>query len=243
MNLEVLKEELHNVQDAYLHHDDKKKVDVKILDYLSDLVIPILQGPRVLEMGAGDVIWTPKLVKAFPDVTTVDACEELLNSVKEKTKGYNWTPACCLFEEYCPTEKFDSVLATFVMEHVTDPLAVLSDIRKNWLKEDGRLLLTVPHALSLHRRLAVKMGMCPLPSTLGETDIQMGHKHCFTCYEMEALLVKAGFHVASKFGVLTKAVPYNTLKYCTDAQLKGLFDLGMELPIEYSSIIVFGATR
>jgi hypothetical protein len=56
---------------------------------------------------------------------------------------------------------------------------------------------------------------------------------------MEKLIVDAGFKVIEKKGMFTKILPNSMLVQCSDEQLRGMFELGLELPIEYSAAIYF----
>jgi 2-polyprenyl-3-methyl-5-hydroxy-6-metoxy-1,4-benzoquinol methylase len=235
------RKELDKYKNEYLRPTPDRDVDQKLIGLVSDFVISRLTGDRILELGVGEQIWSPKLIDKFPDVTTVDGSEELLAAMQAQLAERPWTPVCSLFEEYQPDERFDTVLAASVLEHVDDPLLVLCRARQEWLRPGGRMVIVVPHALSLHRRLAVKMGMASSPGELGATDRRMGHKHCFTCYEMEKTIVDAGFKIIEKKGMFTKALPNSLLVGCNDEQIRGLFELGLELPIEYSSVIYFQA--
>ncbi len=233
------KEELNTYKDEYLFPKPDRKVDQKIMELVSEFVISRLTGSRILELGIGDQIWTQKLLNKFADVTSVDGSADLLSAMQKKVTGENWTPVLSSFEEYQPDQLFDTVLITYVLEHVDDPFLILRRARHKWLKEGGRLTVVVPHALSLHRRLAVKMGYLIHCEELGETDRRMGHKRCFTCYEMEKMIVNSGFKIVEKKGMFTKVLPNSMLVQCSDEQLQGLFKLGFELPIEYSAIIYF----
>ena len=53
---------------------------------------------------------------------------------------------------------FDTVLSSLVLEHVEDPVKVLTTAAQ-WLKPQGHLILIVPNALSLRSRLAVSTGL------------------------------------------------------------------------------------
>lgn len=44
------------------------------------------------------------------------------------------------------------------MEHVDNPIEIVK-LAKDWLEEDGVMLLGVPNALSIHRLATVKIGM------------------------------------------------------------------------------------
>jgi trans-aconitate methyltransferase len=223
----------------YLAPTADRKVDQRLLELVSDFVIARLSGVRILELGVGDQVWTPKLVRRFADVTTVDGSAELLAVMQRKLAGKRWTPVLSLFEEYEPDQPFDTVIATYVLEHVDNPALILGLARHRWLKEGGRIGIVVPHALSLHRRLAVKMGLASYPGALGDTDRRMEHKSCFTCFEMEKLIIETGLKIVEKKGMITKLLPNNILVHCTDEQLLGMFELGLELPIEYAAAIYF----
>jgi 2-polyprenyl-3-methyl-5-hydroxy-6-metoxy-1,4-benzoquinol methylase len=154
-----------------------------------------------------------------------------------------WTGIRTFFEDYVPEHRFDVVLATYVLEHVTDPALILRLAQTTWLEPGGVLAVAVPNGFSLHRRLAVKMGLASRPDELGEGDRRIGHKHCFTPDEMGQLLEDCGFEVTEQFGMITKALPNGLLAGCNDAQLKGLFQLGVDLPMEYSGAIGFIAKK
>ena len=237
------KRELDAKKDEYLSPTPDRRVDQKVFELVSDFVISRLTGERILELGVGDQVWTPKLVNRFDDVTSIDGSAELLAAMQQnlagKLAGRRWTPVLSLVEEYQPRTTFDTILATFVLEHVDNPSLILSFARRKWLKDGGRLAVVVPHALSLHRRLAVKMGLASYPGELGDTDHRMGHTRCFTYYEMKKLLIEADFQIVEEKGMFTKVLPNNMLVQCNDEQIRGMFELGLELPIEYSAIIYF----
>jgi trans-aconitate methyltransferase len=241
MSVEVVpdaKAELDRNAVEYLEPSPDRAVDQKVIAMVADYVLPRLRGRRVLELGVGDRVWTPRLVDRFPHVTTVEGSSRLLRVMGRELAGKPWTPVCSLFEEYRPDEPFDTVVATGIFEHVADPPQLLGLVRQ-WLRPGGTLAVVVPHALSLHRRLAVKMGLSAFPGEFGETDRRLQHTHCFTCYDMERLLVEAGFRVREQKGLFCKSLPNGLLTRCSDQQLQGLFDLGLSLPIEYSAVLFF----
>jgi 2-polyprenyl-3-methyl-5-hydroxy-6-metoxy-1,4-benzoquinol methylase len=231
------KRELDTYQAEYADPSADRKVEQRIEHFVSDFVISKLSGERILELGVGDGIWTPKLVERFPQVTTVDGSRDLLAGMEERLRGRRWAPVCSLFEDYRPRQRFDTVVASYVLEHVDEPALIVSMARRSWLKEGGRLAVVVPHALSLHRRLGVKMGLVSHPAQLGESDWRIGHQRCFTCHELERMIVEGGFRILEQAGMFTKLFPNGMLVQCSDEQLRGMFELGRELPIEYSSAV------
>jgi 2-polyprenyl-3-methyl-5-hydroxy-6-metoxy-1,4-benzoquinol methylase len=230
-------------KDFYLQPSPAAQADQKIMALVADFVIPRLTGERLLELGVGHQVWTDRLLERFREVTTVEGSAELLARLGESIRTPSWTPVHSLFEEYSPVEPFDTVLASYVLEHVDDPALILRKAHEEWLKPGGRIVVTVPHALSLHYRLGVKMGLASYLGELGESDYLLGHRYVFTKWEMERLLVEAGFRIVEVQGLMTKLLPNSFLAQCTDEQLRGMFELGLELPIEYSASVYFQAEK
>lgn len=225
----------------YLAPDPGRVVDQKVSKYMVERMFPQLKGPKVLEMGFGDNYWTGHIIERFGRAYIVDASESLLEKAKE-IYGGKVTTFVSLFETFESKEKFDTVLATFVLDHVADHMAVLRQAR-TWLAEDGILIIMVPHALSLHRRLAVCMGMQKEESDLGETDIQLVHRRVFTMERLERDLASLGYKVVEKGGMLSKALPQGMMTGFSDEMLKGLVELGMRLPMEYSAVLVYKCVK
>lgn len=221
----------------YLAPDPGRVVDQKVSKYMVEKMFPALKGPKVLEMGFGDNYWTAHIIKTFGHAYIVDASESLLEKAKEIYKD-KVTAYVSLFETFESKEKFDTVLATFVLDHVADHMAVLRQAR-TWLAEDGVLIIMVPHALSLHRRLAVYMGMQKEEADLGETDIALVHRRVFTIERLERDLAALGYKVVEKGGMLSKALPQGMMTEFSDEMLKGLVELGSRMPMEYAAVLVY----
>ena len=234
--------ELDAIKTEYLNPTPDRIVDQSVMALIAEYAVSrVPPGKQVLELGVGDQVWTPMLFSKFEEVTSVDASQGLLDDMLTRLPGKAWTPVCKFFEDYEPEQRFDAVFATFVLEHVDDHRIVLERARQKWLKPGGRLIVVVPHALSLHRRLAVKMGLSLHPAQLGDTDRRLGHKRCLTYYEMARDVVDAGFSIVESRGMTCKPLPNGLLAHLSDAQLKGLFELGLDLPIEYAGTIYIQA--
>lgn len=233
---------MHDHQDVetYLNPPADQQVDMFLLSAIAQLVIPRLHGPRVLEMGLGHLAWTPRLVEQFPSVTTIERSEQLIRRARKVIAPARWNVVQSNFEEYQPTEPFDTVVATYVLEHVDDPSAILRTIR-GWLKPGGEVAIVVPNALSLHRRLAVRMGLIQSATELGSTDHLLEHHHCFTPDRIEKEIVSAGFSVREKQGLLVKSLPNALLTGCTEEQLRGLVHLGLEIPMDLTAALYYRA--
>jgi 2-polyprenyl-3-methyl-5-hydroxy-6-metoxy-1,4-benzoquinol methylase len=171
----------------------------------------------------------------------VDGSQTLINAAKKKY-GAKLTAYHSLFEKLKPKKQFDTIVSSLVLEHVENPAKVLT-VASTWLKPDGHIIIIVPHADSLHRRLAVAMGLLRTTDELGPSDVQLGHRWVFTIPQIEAAIAEAELHVQCKCGLLSKPLPQAMMTGFSDALLKGLMKLGKELPIEYACCVAFDCRR
>ena len=232
---------LDRISQEYQQPDAGRRVDQKLISLLVDRAIPWMTGPEVLEMGSGDDQWTRRLIEHFGRSHLVDGSRTLIEAARKKY-GAKLTAYHSLFEELGPGKQFDTVLSSLVLEHVEDPVKVLATAAQ-WLKPRGHLIVIVPNALSLHRRLAVAMGLTRAADELGDSDVRLGHRWVFTIARMEANLAKAGLKVVRQAGWLTKPLPQAMMTDYSDALLEGLMKLGDELPMEHACFLAFDCRR
>jgi len=234
-------EKLDRISQEYREPDPGRRVDQKLISLLVGQTIPWMKGPEVLEMGSGDDQWTNRLIEHFGHSHLVDGSRILIEAAKKKY-GARLTTYHSLFEELQPGKLFDTVLASLILEHVENPVKVLTTAAE-WLKPKGHLIVIVPNALSLHRRLAVAMGLQNAADELGDSDIRLGHRWVFTIERIEADLAEAGLEIIRKSGWLTKPLPQAMMADFSDTLIEGLMKLGDELPREYSCFLAFDCQR
>ncbi|HWX18516.1 MAG TPA: class I SAM-dependent methyltransferase [Candidatus Binatia bacterium] len=101
-------------------------------------------GSRVLDAGAGASKYRPFF--AHCRYETQDFCQYQGKLVKYlQPIDY----VCDITRIPLPDGSLDAILCTEVLEHVTDPMAVLTEFAR-LVKPGGRLLLTAPHGTTLH---------------------------------------------------------------------------------------------
>jgi SAM-dependent methyltransferase len=228
-------ESLEKIALEYTIPDPGRNVDKKTIAMTANKTMKWINGPDVLEMGVGDDEWTSRIVEKIGHTHIVDASKILLEIPKKKY-GSSVTVYDSLFENFAPDKKFDTIVASFVLEHVEDPVAILKN-SLNWLKDSGRIIAIVPHANSLHRRLAVAMGLQEKTSDLGATDNRMGHRRVYDIPTFEHDLIAAGYEIEDKRGFFMKLVPQSLMASFSDELLNGLMELSDHMPMEYASSI------
>lgn len=226
---------LEKISTEYLVPDSGRIVDKKLVSLIVNEILPHIEGPEILELGFGDDEWTSKIINKNGHTNIVDASSILIHKSKEKY-GDSITTYESLFEYFNPEKKFDTIIASYVLEHVDNPIAVLKKASE-WLKPDGKLIAIVPNAGSLHRRLALAMGLQENLTDLGITDQKMGHRRVYTLDSFSEDIIKSGFMIKQTLGLFTKLLPQLLMCDFSDEMLKGLMELSKTMPADYSASI------
>lgn len=230
---------LETIAEVHIHKHPAHIVDNKVLAYDREKMIPYIKGPNVLELGCGDGDWIPDMIKIFGHSYVVDASPKLLAHVVA-ANGKNVTTFNSLFEEFTPPSglKFNTVVATHVLEHVDDPIRVLQRCRE-WLAPDGIVLIIVPNANSIHRQLAVMMGIQKTIYDFSPRDREVGHQRVYDMAMMRGDIANAGFEITFERGLSLKALPNGMMTEFSDSLLKALVDISDDMPSEWMANIAF----
>lgn len=161
---------------------------------------------RVLEMGFGTGLVTGELLKRGVGIEVVEGAPALAAEARSRHADSGLVVHEAMFDEFSSDEPFDAVLAMHVAEHVDDPVAMFRRIA-TWLKPGGAVVVVVPNKESLHRRLAVMMGLQSELDTLSERDHLVGHQRVYSFETLAADLGEVGFTVRKRFGYGLKVVP------------------------------------
>lgn len=154
-----------------------KGVIPQTIQYCGEIFLRHMKKGSVLELGPAEGVMTDIFFPLYSeDYTVVDGSEKFANDLKSRYPNIN--SICNLFEEYKPNRKFDNIVLGHVLEHVADPVKLLK-LCKDWLKEDGRILTSVPNKNSIHRQAAVLMGLLKELDEFSPKDIRHGHRRVF----------------------------------------------------------------
>jgi len=163
-----------------------------------------LVGDSILEMGPAEGVMTELLAATGKKLTLVEGSGLFCDALRRRFPQANTVHA--LFEEFQPNELFDNIILGHVLEHVEDPVDILSRA-KRWLKPGmGRIFGAVPNARSLHRQAAVIMGLLHQEDALNELDIHHGHRRVFNPESFRNTFSQAGLNIEIFGGYWMKPV-------------------------------------
>jgi trans-aconitate methyltransferase len=156
-----------------------------------------------LELGPAEGLATEHLARRFDDLTCVEGAREFCERLRGRHPRVKVHQA--LFEEYEPRRQFDNVVLGHVLEHVEQPRALLERVR-GWLAPGGRVLAAVPNARSIHRQLAVLMGLLETEQALNDADRHHGHRRVYDPEGFRREFAGAGLRVEIFGGYWLKAL-------------------------------------
>jgi 2-polyprenyl-3-methyl-5-hydroxy-6-metoxy-1,4-benzoquinol methylase len=227
----LTKEELDKIALEYHGKDEMhdKHIEDMCQFYTYDWVFSHLRGSeKVLELGFGEGNFTEELSKQEISLTVVEGSSVLVEKAKE-IYGNRIRFECALFEQYKPQNKFDVIVATHVLEHVDDPVSLLKTM-KNWLNDNGKIIIIVPNRESIHRQLAVIMGLQPTLDTLGERDHLVGHQRVYSLDTLGADVTNAGLKIMEEEGFFLKLLPNSMMLGFKTELLEALNKISFQLP-------------
>ena len=211
---------------------------------MRDLVIrtfkPFIHG-TALELGCEVGYLSSMIAPCVQHLDIVDGSELFLQKAKERNIP-NASYIYSLFEDFKPEpETYDTIFATFVLEHLVDVRPVL-DMVKSALKPNGLFLAVVPNAHVISRQLALHMGLMKSLYDLTPNDIAGGHRRVYDRVMLDRELRDAGFTTVSQGGIFFKPfADFQMSKLIDDGfvgpeHIEGMYRLGNQYPDLCSAI-------
>jgi len=204
---------------------------------------PFFKAGSMLELGSFKGEFTKRLTPFFDDITCVEASDEAVENAKELL-GDKVNFVQGMFEDVTLTKKYENIVLTHVLEHITDPVAVLKKINDEWLSDAGRFFLVCPNANAPSRQIALKMGLITHNSAVTPAEKEHGHQITYTLDTLERDAKAAGLKVVHRSGIFFKALAnfqwdqlLNT-DIISKEYLDGCYELGQQYPDLCSSIFL-----
>lgn len=192
---------------------------------------------RLLEVGCGE----SPLFLDLPGVETVvvEPAPAFAENARRLAAG---TPRVTVVEEYAEHVTaestggpFDMVVVSCLLHEVPDPHRLLVAARA-LCAAHGVLHVNVPSARSLHRLLAVAMGLIPDVAAESDTQRTMQQRGVYDAAGLEAEVRRAGFAVTHRGSIFVKPFTHAQMQrlvdedFLTPRMLDGLDALAEVLP-------------
>ncbi len=214
--------------------EEQLDIDKRLLRYRFESIRPHLVGPSGLELGPAEGLMSPLLAGELEHLTVVEGSERLLDQIPESRRI---TKIHSLFEDYHPDQLFDTAVLYYVLEHIADPVGLLRRVRE-WVRPEGRIIVGVPNALSIHRLAAVKMGLLAQPWQMNARDHALGHRRVYTWDRLAADLAEVGLGVEERLGVFLKPLANSQIQdHWTPEMIQGFFELGKDFPDHAADLV------
>jgi 2-polyprenyl-3-methyl-5-hydroxy-6-metoxy-1,4-benzoquinol methylase len=204
---------------------------------------PFFNKGKLLELGSFQGDFTKRFLPYFDDITCVEASDEAIR-IAQKNIGDRVKFVHGMFEEVILPAKYENIILTHVLEHITDPIQVLKIINDEWLSDNGKLFLVCPNANAPSRQIAVKMGLISHNAAVTPAEKEHGHQITYTLDTLERDVKAAGLRVVHRSGVFFKALAnfqwdrlLNT-DIISKEYLDGCYQLGQLYPDLCSSIFL-----
>lgn len=211
--------------------------------YMMRSFAPFFRTGSLLELGSYQGQFTQRFLDYFDDITCVEASEEAVTVARGKL-GDRVAYVNDLFEQVELPRRYDNIVMTHVLEHLDDPVRVLSRVNEEWLAEGGRFFLVCPNANAPSRQIAVKMGLISHNAAVTPAESEHGHRCTYALDTLERDAVAAGLRVVYRSGIFFKALAnfqWDRLlqtDIISKEYLEGCYQLGQQYPDLCSSIFL-----
>ena len=204
---------------------------------------PFFSKGSLLELGSFKGDFTRRFLPYFDDITCVEALDAAVAEARQALDGkVNFVNS--MFENANLPKRYDNIVLTHVLEHLDDPVRVLTRINDEWLAENGSLFLVCPNANAPSRQIAVKMGLIAHNAAVTPAEEKHGHRRTYAFDTLERDAVAAKLKVVHRSGIFFKALAnfqWDRLletDIISKEYLEGCYQLGQQYPDLCSSIFL-----
>ncbi len=212
--------------------------------YMLQSFMPHFRTGSVLELGSYKSEFTERLLPHFNDITCIEAADDAVAEAKKRLEGREIDFYHGLFEEISLPRKYDNIIMTHVLEHLSDPVSVLKKVNDEWLSDHGRFFLVCPNANAPSRQIAVNMGLITHNAAVTPAEAEHGHHITYSLDTLERDAKAAGLKVVQRSGIFFKALANFQFDkilqtdIISPAYLDGCYALGHKYPDLCASIFL-----
>lgn len=232
-------EDLDQHVDGY---DDKQiySYDMKIWfkHYIKRLK-EIVHGTTCLELGIGHGFTSNTFSSFFKTYKVIEGSQKIINRFFELYPGANIQIVHGYFEEFETEEKFDIILMGYILEHVDNPKFVLNKY-KQYLNNNGSIIVVVPNGSALNRRFGLKAGLIKSLDEMTSFDVMCGHKRTFTYDSLIDLVASCNLKITRNEGIFLKSLstPQMIQANIPDNIIQAMCEVAIDYPELASCILL-----
>jgi len=179
-----------------------------ILNWYPQRIIELTKNAKsILELGLGHGFTAQIFSRQFKKHVVLEGSPSVIENFRKHFPDCQPEIIETYFENFASSEKFDVIVMGFVLEHVDDPLQIITHFRQ-FLAPGGKMFIAVPNAEALNRRLGHFAGLLPDLQVLSENDIISGHKRYYTVKSLTEEVKNAGYEMELMEGIYLK--PFTT---------------------------------
>lgn len=205
-----------------------------MLNWYPRRIIEIAKNANsILELGLGHGFTTKIFSEYFSRHIVLEGSGAVIENFKKRFPDCPAQIIETYFESFNSEEKFDLIVAGFIMEHVEKPIQIINRF-KNFLSPDGKMFVAVPNAEALNRRLGHLAGFLPDMQKLSENDIIQGHKRYYTVKSLTEEVRSAGYDIELMEGIYLK--PFTTSQIMSLNLDKKILDALCMVGIDYPEL-------
>ncbi len=183
---------------------------------------------RVLELGCASGLMTAALAPRTAAIHAVDRSVAYLATARSRQIP-NATFEQALVEELAPQGRYEQVVAAALLNELDDPAALLRAAR-GWLAPGGLIHVTMVNPRSLHRLLALEMGLIDALDAPSQRGAAYDAGRIADAAGLEALGAAAGLRCLHREAVFLKPFTNTQLSALPDELLSALDRLARRFP-------------
>lgn len=222
-------EKLQRLDAIATQSDPSKGLDGLVTVYIFNTIVDKLVGREILELGCRGGRMTGLLASVCDHLDVVDGSKTYLERAKEavwaNNVDYHWT----LFEDYATAQYYSDIVMVGGLDHADGPVTFLSKLT-GLLSNGGAIHIIVPNALSMHRRLGVKMGILSAHGELNDRDKWVGRLRVYGPSTLRRDIEAAGLSVTAFEGIFLKPLATGQISTLGQELLDALHEIGRDLP-------------
>jgi len=209
-----------------------------LMRYKYRAVFPYIERLTLLDVGCNTGHFIHMLNNHYP-LENFHGLDQDCEAVKIARKYVKGSFYCLEFEQSNYSDRWGTITSFNVLEHVKDEWTFLERCYES-LEKGGRLIVTVPNARALHKRIGDFMGVSR-PYKLTYADFEKGHVRVYDARILEEALKYMGFRIVVVKGIFLKSLPSDLMmRHYSRELFDALYSAGRELSDYCSSVMAVG---